>query len=296
MAPPDSESPLRTAEERPPSRALAGTRLTGTTDTLTLKEIDIKDIARDTAAVESNGVKEEDIILQLQGAGLPCKLRIILSLALPVIASYLLYSTTSFVILYFAGHLSSEANDPTIFAGISMANMFANVSCFSILIGMTSSVETLGSQNNGARNFREVGLVLQRSVFVLSTMLVPIAVMWLYAEELFLALGTDHGICVVMGRFLRVRMATMPVDVLFKSYEKYLCCLGLTKPAMYSQLAAIVGTAGLGWLFVRRFHGGFESLAWAFVISTYLSFACLFGSSYYHPAVQRTQITHQTEI
>ncbi|CAM9280269.1 unnamed protein product, partial [Ectocarpus fasciculatus] len=213
---------------------------------------------------------------------------IIISLALPVIASYLLYSTTGFVILYFAGHLSSEADDPTIFAGISMANMFANVSCFSILIGMTSSVETLGSQNNGARNFREVGLVLQRSVFVLSLMLVPIAIIWLYAEQLFLALGTDRGICVVMGRFLRVRMATMPVDVLFKSYEKYLCCLGLTKPAMYSQLAAIVGTAGLGWLFVRRYQGGYESLAWAFVISTYLSFACLFGFSYRHPAVQRT--------
>lgn len=245
-------------------------------------------IAKDIQSSAGNAEKQDDIVQLLKEASVLYKIRIIADLSLPVITSYLLYSTTGFVIMYFAGHLSSKAEDPTVFAGISMANMFANVSCFSILIGMTSSVETLASQNNGAQNYREVGLILQRSVFILSLMLVPIAVIWLYTENIFLALGTDRRICVVMGNYLRIRMLTMPVDVVSKSYEKYLCCLGLTKPAMYSQVVAIVATVGFGALFVHRFHWGYESLAVAFVISTYLSFVCLIMASYCHPSVQRT--------
>jgi MATE family multidrug resistance protein len=232
--------------------------------------------------------EEEDFTELLKDPSIFPKIKLIVELSTPVIASYSLYQVTGFVILYYAGHLSSKAGDPTIFAGISMANMFANVSCFSILIGMTSAVETLASQNNGAKNYREVGLLLQRSVFVLSLMLLPIAVMWIYAEDIFLALGTDRGVCIVMGKYLRIRMATMPVDVISKSYEKYLCCLGITKPALYAQIGAIICMLFFGGIFIHKFDWGYESLAVAFVISTYLSFLFLFGSSYFHPAVQRT--------
>jgi hypothetical protein len=45
--------------------------------------------------------------------------------------------------------------------------MFANVSCLSILIVMSSAVEILGSQHNGAGNYKEVGIVLQRSILIL---------------------------------------------------------------------------------------------------------------------------------
>ena len=34
--------------------------------------------------------------------------------------------------------------------GISLANIFINVTSISILVGMSSAVETLGSQHNGA--------------------------------------------------------------------------------------------------------------------------------------------------
>lgn len=242
----------------------------------------------ETNASKEGVVVEEELVSQLKGASIFSKLKVITMLSFPVVISYLLNSTTGFIIMYFAGHLSSKVDDPTVFAGISMANMFANVSCFSLLIGMTSSVETLASQHNGAKNYREVGLVLQRSIFILSLMLIPIAVMWLYTEDIFLALGTDRGICVVMGRYLKIRMATMPIDVLSRSYEKYLCCLGLTKPSMYSQAVAIVGTISFGSLFIHKFHWGYESLAWAYVISTYLSSISLILSSYCHPSVQRT--------
>ena len=230
----------------------------------------------------------EDLVTDLSGPDTLPKLKLIARMASPVVMSFTLYNMTGFVIMFYAGQLSAKAGEPTIFAGISMSTMFANVSCFSILIGMTSAVETLASQNNGAKNYREVGLVLQRSIFILSLMLVPIVVLWLFVEDIFLYLGTDAGVCAVMGKYLRVRLATMPVDVVSKSYEKYLACIGLTNPAFYSQTAAVISTISLGWLFLHHFGWGYESLGWAFVLSTYMSFIVLFLSSYFHPFVQRT--------
>ena len=83
-----------------------------------------------------------------------------------------------FINLFFAGQYSVE-----VFAGISLANMFANVSYVSLLVGMSGAVETLASNLNGAGSHRMVGVVLQRSVLILASMSLPILAMWYYATR-----------------------------------------------------------------------------------------------------------------
>lgn len=66
--------------------------------------------------------------------------------------------------MYYAGHLDDHADSGSegvnapgesqgtvTFAGISLANMYANVTGFALLVGMSSAVETLASQQNGAK-------------------------------------------------------------------------------------------------------------------------------------------------
>ena len=83
-----------------------------------------------------------------------------------------------FINLFFAGQYSVQ-----VFAGISLANMFANISYVSLLVGMSGAVETLGSQLNGAENYRMVGVVLQRSILILVCMSLPILTIWYYATR-----------------------------------------------------------------------------------------------------------------
>jgi hypothetical protein len=63
----------------------------------------------------------------------------------PLTVTFTLGNVANFILLYFAGHVHSDEEDPTdIFAGVSMSMLFSNISCLSILIGMTGAVETLG--------------------------------------------------------------------------------------------------------------------------------------------------------
>jgi hypothetical protein len=78
--------------------------------------------------------------------------------------------------MIFAGHMTiKEGSDSAItdsnltitpvmvFAAVSLANMFANVSCMSVLIGMSGAVETLASQSNGAGIYLSIYLSLHVS-------------------------------------------------------------------------------------------------------------------------------------
>eukprot|EP00596_Hydrurales_sp_CCMP1899_P009553 CAMPEP_0119036386 /NCGR_PEP_ID=MMETSP1177-20130426/4087_1 /TAXON_ID=2985 /ORGANISM="Ochromonas sp, Strain CCMP1899" /LENGTH=167 /DNA_ID=CAMNT_0006996213 /DNA_START=300 /DNA_END=800 /DNA_ORIENTATION=+ len=86
---------------------------------------------------------------------------LLLGQAAPITLSFFLSFTGTFTQLIFASHYTENGvNESTVFAGISLANMFANVSCMSLMIGMSSAVETLASQHNGAKRYQQVGIIL----------------------------------------------------------------------------------------------------------------------------------------
>jgi MATE family multidrug resistance protein len=236
----------------------------------------------------SEGPSRHEPLRINRDAPLFSKIALIARLSGPVMASCCLQMASGIILMYYAGRLSAKTKDVAIFAGVSMANMFANVSWFSLVVGMSSAVETLGSQNNGAKNYREVGIILQRSIVVLSMLLLPVSLLWLFVGDIFAALGTDPDICLVMHRFLLVRLFSMPVDVISRSYAKYLICLGLTKPDMCSQITAVTCTAVFGGLAVHYFDLDYDGLAASSVLAVYVSFLTLLGTSMWDPAVRRT--------
>jgi hypothetical protein len=70
---------------------------------------------------------------------------IVFQRGLPLTLTFTLGNVANFIVLYFAGHIKSDEEDRTdIFAGVSMSILFSNISCLSILVGMTGAVETLG--------------------------------------------------------------------------------------------------------------------------------------------------------
>jgi MATE family multidrug resistance protein len=217
------------------------------------------------------------------------ELIVLIKLSFPVIVSFFLSIGGTFINLVFAGHYVNESGDRSaVFAGISLANMFANVSCLSVLIGMSSAVETLASQHNGAGNYREVGIVLQRSILILGVITLPIILLWFYVSDIFSALGVDNTICEVIKRFIRIRSITIPVDIINESYEKYLMSIGCMNPPMYANVSFNISILVFNYLFVYGFGLSYDCLAWSWVISLYLSACIQIGLSLQYPEVQRT--------
>ena len=166
--------------------------------------------------------------------------------------------------------------------------MFANVSCLSILIGMSSAVETLGSQHNGAGNYKEVGIVLQRSILILAVITLPIIILWFFTADIFRLLQVEENVCVVINKFIRIRSLTIPIDIVNESYEKYLMSIGVMQPSMWANISFNVFILSFDLLFVYGLKLNYECLAWSWVISMYLSGIVQLALSWHHPSVART--------
>eukprot|EP01038_Epipyxis_sp_PR26KG_P016448 gene16448-22431_t len=216
------------------------------------------------------------------------QLKVLSTQAIPVVISFFLSIGGTFINLIFAGHYVVNNDKTVVFAGVSLANMFANVSCLSILIGMSGAVETLGSQHNGAGNYKEVGLVLQRSVLILSLICVPIMFLWYFTWDIFLMLGVERNVCIVIRNFIRIRTLAIPIDVLNESYEKYLMSIGVMQPSMWSNISFNIFILSFNLIFVFLLKLDYECLAWSWVISDYIAGMIQIGLSLKEPAVKRT--------
>jgi Na+-driven multidrug efflux pump len=154
------------------------------------------------------------------------KLFLIFSQALPIIASMTITSGSSQVNMYFAGHITTtDGNDATVFAGVSVATMFANITMLSIFIGMTSAVETLASQANGNKDYKEVGIILQRSIAILSTMSIPLLVLWYFVAEFTSLMSLEEPVVKVIKTYVYIRALAVPADILNMSYDKVWECM-----------------------------------------------------------------------
>ncbi|KAJ1437173.1 mate-domain-containing protein [Ochromonadaceae sp. CCMP2298] len=168
--------------------------------------------------------------------------------------------------------------------------MFVSVSCLSLLIGMSSAVETLGSQHNGAGNYKEVGLVLQRSFAVLACMCVPILCLWAFVAPLYRLLGVEAAVCEVVRRYIFIRAFSVPLDVANESYEKYLMSIGVVAPSMWANIVFNLLVLSFNCLFCIHLRLPYDWLAVSWVLSSYLAFALMLLLSYQYAPVKRTLV------
>jgi MATE family multidrug resistance protein len=212
--------------------------------------------------------------------------------AMPAMLAFFLEMNTTIITMYFAGQISNQSTI-TVLAGVSMSTMFVNVSCLSLLYGMSSGIETLASQHYGARNYREVGLVLYRSCIILGFMLLPIAVIWYMSEDIFSMLGVPADVCDVIGNFLKIRILSMPAEVFNISYEQYVVAIGVNAVTVYVSIITTCMQIILNIIFVYILQLSYQYLAWSLVINSYIAtFAFIIISSTYKEVLYTRQSFH----
>ena len=118
--------------------------------------------------------------------------------------------------------------DSAVLSGIGLGNMYMNLVPYAILIGVNTALETLVSQAWGRRDLVECGLLLHRSVFIISCLFVPIAVSVFYIEDFFVMIGLSAEPAMHAQRYLKLLIPCMLMNAVGDAIDLFLIAMGYT--------------------------------------------------------------------
>jgi MATE family multidrug resistance protein len=149
---------------------------------------------------------------------------VLLQGSLPVIVAYTLQNSLQTISVLIVGRLSPEA-----LATAAFAYMFAMATGWLIALGGTTAIDTLASATfTGSKNPHDLGVILQRAFVVLFAFYVPVVIMWIFSEPIFLALGQEAYLARDAARFLLVLAPGGLGYIYFECLKKYLQAQGMS--------------------------------------------------------------------
>jgi MATE family multidrug resistance protein len=135
--------------------------------------------------------------------------------------------------------------------------MSAAITCLAPFQGMATSLDTLCAQAYGSGHKHLVGLQLQRMVYFLATLTLPVAVLWLFAEQILLPIVPEPETARLAGLYLRVMIFAIPGQILFECGKRFTQAQGLFRATTWVLVVAAPINVFLLWLLVWRLNLGF---------------------------------------
>ena len=163
----------------------------------------------------------------------------------PLIVTFLLQYSLTVASIFTVGHIGKEE-----LGAVSLASMTANITGYAIYQGLTTSLDTLCSQAYGSGNKKLVGLQLQRMVYFLWLVSIPIAIVWLSAEQILVRIVPEADVARLAGLYLRIVILGAPGYAAFEAGKRFLQAQGLFSASLYVLLICAPFNVFINWLFV----------------------------------------------
>lgn len=163
----------------------------------------------------------------------------------PLILTFLLQYSLTVASIFTVGHIGKEE-----LGAVSLASMTANITGYAIYQGLATSLDTLCSQAYGSGNKKLVGLQLQRMVYFLWVITIPIGIIWLSAEQILVRIVPEADVARLAGLYLRVVLIGAPGYAAFEGGKRYLQAQGLFSASLYVLLTCAPLNILMNWLFV----------------------------------------------
>ncbi|KAA8535497.1 hypothetical protein F0562_030500 [Nyssa sinensis] len=152
-----------------------------------------------------------------------------LLLAGPLVSVNLLLYCLQVISVMFVGHLGELA-----LSGASMATSFASVTGFSFLTGMSCALDTFCGQSYGAKQYRMLGIHMQRAMFVLLLASIPLACIWFNTGHILAFLGQDPEISAEAGLYARFMIPSIFAYGILQCHVRFLQTQNNVVPMMLS--------------------------------------------------------------
>jgi multidrug resistance protein, MATE family len=196
--------------------------------------------------------------------------------ASPLVVTFILQYSLTVASIFTVGHLGTVE-----LGAVSLASMTANITGYAVYQGLATSLDTLCAQAYGSGKKQLVGLQLQRMVYFLWLLTIPIGIVWLAAEKILERIVPEQRSAELAGLYLRVLIIGAPGYACFESGKRFVQAQGLFSATTYVLLIAAPLNAFMNWLFVWRFNWGFIGAPIAVVVTDNLLPILLFCYVYF---------------
>ncbi|KIW21008.1 hypothetical protein PV08_01587 [Exophiala spinifera] len=180
----------------------------------------------------------------------------------PLMVTFLLQYSLTVASIFTVGHIGTVE-----LGAVSLASMSANITGYAIYQGLATSLDTLCAQAYGSGRKKLVGLQMQRMVFFLWTITIPIAVVWLLADHILMVIVPEPAVAKLAGLYLKIVLAGAPGYAAFEAGKRYVQAQGLFSASLYVLLFCAPFNAFMNWLFVWQLELGFAGAPLAVAIT-----------------------------
>ncbi|XP_051140900.1 protein DETOXIFICATION 48-like [Andrographis paniculata] len=171
------------------------------------------------------------------------EIKMLFSIALPLILTGLLIYSKSFISMLFLGKLGKDA-----LAGGSLAIGIANITGYSVISGLALGMDAISSQAFGAKQWPLITQTLIRTTVTLLLASLPISLLWLNIRPVLLFFDQDPAVSTVAAAYLAFAVPDLFFHSLINPLKIYFRSQNITAPLMLSAAAALAFHAPANYL------------------------------------------------
>ncbi|PNY26065.1 transporter [Tolypocladium capitatum] len=186
----------------------------------------------------------------------------VMAYSAPLIVTFFLQYSINVAGIFTVGRIGTVE-----LGAVSLANMTMSISCMAPFQGLATSLDTLCAQAYGSGHRHLVGLQCQRMATFLLCLSGPVALLWLFSEDIIVHLVPDPESARLAGLYLRVMIFAIPGIILFETGKRFLQAQGLFRATTYVLLVAAPTNVFINWLLVWKLGMGFVGAPIAVVIT-----------------------------
>ncbi|WEW57365.1 hypothetical protein PRK78_002832 [Emydomyces testavorans] len=246
MVPPTALPPaVPSASE---TTALLGPPLEGVKTTSTIEEIDKTwEEAVEAGLIQTTWKREAKVLAKYTA---------------PLMVTFLLQYSLTVASIFTVGHLGKVE-----LGAVSLASMTANITGYAIYQGLATSLDTLCAQAYGSGRKDLVGLQMQRMVWFLLTITIPIGFVWFFADRILMTIVPEKEVAALAGQYLKVVLLGAPGYACFEAGKRFVQAQGLFSASLFVLVICAPLNAFMNWLFVWHLGMGFVGAPLAVAIT-----------------------------
>lgn len=181
----------------------------------------------------------------------------------PIVMTTVLIYSRATISMLFLGRMGKVE-----LAGGSLAISFSNISGISLIKGLAMGMDPICCQAFGAKKYSVITQTFQKTLCLLLLVSLPISIMWLNIEPIFLRLGQDPDITRVAKVYLAFSIPELLAQACLHVLRTFLRTQGLTTPLTIASFVALLLHLPITYLLATYFNLGLKGIALALACNT----------------------------